>query len=81
MSPLEVPSSPPLPDQPAYYREVLLDLAITARIVFEIADEFDESRWVWWATYRLTNPHGSSAANYLGSSSGTTKSVAREHAA
>jgi hypothetical protein len=78
MSTPDVPSSPPLP-RPDYYRNALKTLADRNRVAVECTDE--QSQRAWWATYRIVNLHGSSAENYLGSSSGTTEDVAREHGA
>jgi hypothetical protein len=74
------PSSAPIAGSPDYYRNALMTLASANRLVFQCIDEPDESQRIWWATYRLVNPDGSDG-EYLGSSSGTTKPVAREHAA
>jgi hypothetical protein len=74
------PSRAPIAGSPDYYRNALMTLASPNRLVVQCTDEPDESQRIWWATYRLVNPDGSDG-DYLGSSSGTTTSVAREHAA
>ena len=77
---MSTPSKPPFPGQPDYYRNQLNELATKKSVSVGCKEEHDEPASTWWATYRVVNSDGSDG-KYLGSSSGTKKSIAREYAA
>ena len=78
---MDVPSSSPIPDNPDNYRSALNALADRHNLSYRCLEEFEPESRAWWARYSLINPNASDTDNYLGSSSGTTKHVAKEHAA
>jgi hypothetical protein len=74
------PSSAPYPSKPDKYRTELKTVADRNNLTFKCFDESSDPGPVWWATYKLINADGS-AGEYLGSSSGTSRNIAKEHAA
>jgi hypothetical protein len=73
-------SSPPIPGKPDKYRTEFKTLADRNGYLFECIEEAAVGVQGWWARYRLINDNGSPGA-YLGSNIGTSKPIAKEHAA
>lgn len=73
-------SDPPDPSKPDRYRTEFKTLADRNDLRFQCVEENALPGPCWWATYYLLNTDGS-IANYLGSSLGTSKSIAKEHSA